>query len=629
MIEKIQQKNKVGKVLGRKGVAMQDLHDFYCGTMFDAYEFFGAHPCFEEGKAGVMFRVYAPNAAAVFVAGDFNGWQGDEMTKEGTGGVFTKFLSTAEPNMFYKYRIKTKDGRILEKSDPYGFAMELRPKSASIIVDLSSYSFSDSSYMKKREKNYDKPMNIYEIHFGSWKQKEGRENGWYLYHELAEELIPYLKENNYTHVELLPLSEHPADCSWGYQVTGFFAPTSRYGTPRDLMDFVNQCHLAGIGVIMDFVPVHFAVDDYGLGMFDGTSLYEYPSEDTGYSEWGSYSFNYYRGEVCSFLQSAANYWLSVYHIDGLRMDAVSNIIYWKGNSNKGVNQGGLTFLKRMNSGLHKNHPEVMLIAEDSSSYTKVTAPVEYDGLGFDYKWDMGFMNDTLEYFKLSPSDRPANYHKLTFSMHYFYYELFLLAFSHDEVVHGKATILQKMWGDYEYKFPQARTLYTYMYTHPGKKLNFMGNEIGHFREWNESQEVDWMLLDFPLHEGFHKYIKELSKLYSKYPALYEGEYNRESFRWLEVEAEKECVYIYERQSKTESIIVVMNLSDQLQEEFVFGYDKPKSIKRLLSSDSDIFGGTDKSKSEQIKAKHIEYKSFEYSFTTDLAPFSSKVFLVQE
>lgn len=606
---------------------MEQLHDFYCGTMFRAYEYFGAHPGCEGGQAGVWFRVYAPAAEAIEVVGEFNDWQGDPMKQEGTGGVFTCFLTKPEPLMLYKYRIRTRDGRLLYKSDPYGFGMELRPASASVIVDLSGYVFTDQAWMKQREKNYEKPMNIYELHAGSWRKKENGNSGWYQYHELAELLIPYLKENHYTHVELLPLAEHPADCSWGYQVTGFYAPTSRYGTARDLMDFVNQCHRANIGVIMDFVPVHFAVDEYGLGMFDGTALYEYPEGDTGYSEWGSYSFNYYRGEVCSFLQSSADYWLNVYHMDGLRMDAVNNIIYWKGNSKCGVNEGGLSFLKRMNSGLHKRFPEVMLIAEDSSDFPKVTAPVEYQGLGFDYKWDMGYMNDTLEFFKKSPQERPEHYHMLTFSMHYFYFELFLLAFSHDENVHGKATILQKMWGDYEYKFPQARALYTYMYTHPGKKLNFMGNELGHFREWDETRELDWMLLDYPLHEGFQRYLKELSKLYTKTPALYEGEYHPDKFRWLEADAAQDCVYIYERRAKEGGILVFLNLSDHACPAYTFGYDTPAVLKRVLNSDSVDFGGADASKSEQIKIKKKGYRTWEFSADVSLAPFSAKVFTV--
>lgn len=606
---------------------MEQLHDFYCGTMFEAYEYFGAHPGYHDNQSGVWFRVYAPAAKAVQVIGDFNDWQGDFMNREGNSGVFACFLTTPELGQLYKYRIWTKNDQMIDKSDPYGFGMELRPKSASVVVDLNGYIFTDQEWMKKREKNYDKPMNIYEIHAGSWKRKGEGEEGWYQYHELAKLLIPYLKENHYTHVELLPLAEHPADCSWGYQVTGFYAPTSRYGTAKDLMEFINQCHLEGIGVIMDFVPVHFAVDDYGLGQFDGSALYEYPSTDTGYSQWGSYGFNYYRGEVCSFLQSSADYWLKFYHIDGLRMDAVNNIIYWKGDIKCGVNEGGLNFLKRMNLGLNKRYPNVMLIAEDSSNYLKVTAPVEYDGLGFHYKWDMGFMNDTLDFFKKTPKERPQYYHKLTFSMHYFYNELFLLAFSHDENVHGKATILQKMWGEYEYKFPQARALYTYLYTHPGKKLNFMGNEIGHFREWDESREMDWSLLDYPLHKSFWNYMKELSKLYEETPALYEGEYNSKKFRWIEADAVQDCVYIYERKSDKGNILVILNLSDQAYQGYLFGYDMLVVLKRILNSDSKVFGGADPSLEEQVILKKSPYHSWEYRAVTDLAPFSAKVFAV--
>ena len=604
---------------------MEQLHDFYCGTMFQAYEYFGAHPGYKDNQSGVWFRVYAPGAKSVQVIGDFNGWNGDWMYKDTNSGVYVCFLTTPELGQLYKYRIWTRDGRTLDKSDPYGFGMELRPNSASMIVDLNGYIFTDQEWMNQREKNYNKPMNIYEIHAGSWRRKEEGEKGWYKYHELSELLIPYLKENNYTHVELLPLAEHPADCSWGYQITGFYAPTSRYGTAKDLMEFVNQCHLEGICVIMDFVPVHFAIDDYGLGQFDGTALYEYPSGDTGHSQWGTYGFNYYRGEICSFLQSSADYWLNIYHMDGLRMDAINNVIYWKGNKNCGVNEGGLNFLKRMNLGLHKRYPNVMLIAEDSSDYLKVTAPVEYGGLGFDYKWDMGFMNDTLDFFKKTPKERSEHYHMLTFSMHYFYNELFLLAFSHDENVHGKATILQKMWGEYEYKFPQARVLYTYMYTHPGKKLNFMGNEIGHFREWDESREMDWGLLNYPLHESFLRYMKELSRLYQKTFALYEGEYHPEKFRWIEADAVAECVYIYERKSEQGNLLILLNLSDQIYQNYCFGYDKPMIFERVLNSDSEEFGGTDTSKSEQITFKKGSHRDWQYSSVTNLAPFSAKIF----
>ena len=412
-----------------------NLHEFYIGKAFDAYEYFGAHIT----KDGVLFRVYAPCAEKIELIGEFNDWDGseDEMIQDAQSGVFECVQEDAEPGMMYKYRIYQKDGIVLDRFDPYSFGSQVRPDTASIIVDLDQYHFSDSAWIKKRCKNYDLPVNIYEVHAGSWRKNEAdEENGWYHYNELARQLIPYIKEMGYTHVEFLPLTEHPADCSWGYQASGYFCPTSRYGTAGELMEMVDLFHKEGIGVIMDFVPVHFIADTYALNKFDGTALYEYADDDKGYSEWGTCNFNYYRGEVRSFLQSSANFWMEKFHFDGIRMDAISNAIYWQGDSSKGINEGALDFIKCMNSGLQKLHPSVMLIAEDSTNFPKVTAPVEYDGLGFDYKWDMGWMNDTLDYFRIHPYDRKFHYHKLSFSMMYFYNEHYLLPFSHDEVVHG-------------------------------------------------------------------------------------------------------------------------------------------------------------------------------------------------
>ena len=365
-----------------------NLHEFYIGKAFDAYEYFGAHLT----KNGVLFRVYAPNAEKIEVIGEFNGWDGteDEMIQDAQSGVFECVQKDAKPGMMYKYRIYQPDGIVMDRFDPYSFGSQVRPDTASVIVDLEDYHFSDEAWMQKRSKNYDLPVNIYEVHAGSWRKNEAdEENGWYHYQELGKQLIPYVKEMGYTHVEFLPLTEHPADCSWGYQASGYFCPTSRYGTARELMEMVDLFHKEGIGVIMDFVPVHFIADTYALNKFDGTALYEYADDDKGYSEWGTCNFNYYRGEVRSFLQSSANFWMEKFHFDGIRMDAISNAIYWQGDSSKGINEGALDFIKCMNSGLQKLHPSVMLIAEDSTNFPKVTAPVEYDGLGFDYKWDMG------------------------------------------------------------------------------------------------------------------------------------------------------------------------------------------------------------------------------------------------
>lgn len=603
-----------------------NLHEFYIGQAFDAYDYMGAHIT----EDGVRFRVYAPNALKIEVIGEFNQWDGsgDEMVQNRQSGIFEHVAENARPGMMYKYRIYQRDGIVLDRCDPYGFGSELRPDNASIIVDLDEYSFSDDDWMENRSKNYDKPMNIYEVHAGSWMENHDDPNGWYNYSELGKKLCDYLLDMGYTHVEFLPLNEHPSDQSWGYQSSGFFCPTARYGTARDLMEMVDYLHRNGIGVIMDFVPVHFITDNYALSRFDGTALYEYADSDKGYSQWGTCNFNYYRGEVRSFLQSAANYWISRYHIDGIRMDAISNAIYWQGDSTRGVNEGALEYIRFMNKGLQEMHPDVMLIAEDSTSFPKVTVPVEYGGLGFDYKWDMGWMNDTLDYFRTHPFDRKFHYHKLTFSMMYFYNEKYLLPFSHDEVVHGKATVLQKMWGDYDYKFQQAKTLYTYMFTHPGKKLNFMGNEIGQFREWDEKRECDWMLLDYPKHRAFASFIKQLNHLYISEPAFYAGEYDRESFRWLEVEAVEERVYIYERMHGDDRFIVVLNMSDQQYDGFEFGYDQKAVLLEVLSGERKAFEGYYDGPSDDIPTLDQGYKWWPKKFRITIPALAAIIYRVK-
>ena len=600
-----------------------NIQDFYIGKSFDAYEFFGAH------KIGnkILFRVYAPNAAKVSLVGEFNDWQEEEMEQQYQSGIYSITSENARVGMMYKYCIHTRDGQVVYHCDPYGFAMELRPNSASYIVDLEEYKFSDDEWMNKRDKCYNKPLNIYEIHMGSWMKKndETYNNGWYRYNEIADRLINYVKENGFTHIEIMPLCEHPVDCSWGYQNTGFFSPTSRYGTNKELKELIDKCHKANVGVILDFVPIHFAVDDYGLAKFDGTELYEYPHKDVGASEWGTCNFIHSRGEVCSFLQSAANYWLKEYHFDGLRMDAISRAIYWQGNPARGVNSCAINFIRNMNVGLHKLHPTAMIIAEDSTAYPKVTAPVEYNGLGFDYKWDLGWMNDTLEYFKISPKERPNHYYKLTFSMEYFYNELFLLPFSHDEVVHGKATIIQKMWGDYEDKFKQCRALYMYMYTHPGKKLNFMGNEIAQFREWDEKREQDWQLIKMPLHDAFNKYIKRLNEVYDNYEALYKNEYDSSYFKWLEVNAPEKSVYIYERGRSDHRIIVALNFSDNEYAPFTFKVEEELRLREIVNSDSDIYGGSTLGiRSDVTTTKEDNYL---YNLSINLKPFSGIIYEV--
>ena len=594
-----------------------NMNDFFAGNVFDAYEYFGAHK--ETGK--IVFRTYAPNAEKVSIFGSFNNWN-EEPMKRNTFGVYEFDSIKADFGDMYKYIIYTQDGNRVEHCDPYGFGMELRPNWASYIVDMNEYKFGDEKWMNNRNKNYNTPMNIYEVHLGSWRTNPDDPNGWYNYSEIADMLIEYAKKYHYTHLEFLPLSEHPADCSWGYQNTGFFSPTSRYGTAAQLMELVDKCHKNGIGVIMDFVPVHFAVDGYALAKYDGTFLYEYPPSDVGVSEWGTCNFNHSRNETRCFVQSAANFWLDKFHFDGLRMDAISRAIYWGGDPARGVNDHTVTFLKSMNHGLHHRFPTTMLIAEDSTSFPKITAPVEYDGLGFDYKWDLGWMNDTLDYFRTAPWERHNQYYKLTFSMLYFYNELFILTFSHDETVHGKATIIQKMYGDYDEKFLQCRALYMYMYTHPGKKLNFMGNEIGQFREWDENREQDWDILHYPLHDAFTRYMQKLNELYSANPALYNGEYDMSNFKWLVADDYEQCTYVFERSFGKDSVISVFNFSGT-EQKVSFAAGRYSKLKELLNSRWEEFGGdVPKKKSPYTVSKK---KSQSEIFTLTVPPQTGIMF----
>lgn len=614
-----------------------DFYGFYTGKIFDAYKYLGAH--INRGENGkveeVVFRTFAPSASRISVIGEFNGWTETPLEKVHDGNFWEMISKEAKPGMMYKYRIYDCAGNCIDHCDPYGYGMELRPNTASIIRDMDAYKFHDGKWMKKRSDHSELPLNVYELHFGSFRKPSEEPDAWYDYEEMADILLPYLKENGYNYLEIMPLNEYPCDESWGYQGTGFFSPTSRYGTADQLKYFVDRCHENNIGVILDFVPVHFAVDDYALANYDGTALYEYPHSDVGDSEWGSRNFMHSRGEVRSFLQSAAEYWLNEYHIDGLRMDAISRAIYWQGMPERGVNSNAVEFLRYMNQGLKERHPSVILAAEDSTSFPGVTKPVEEGGLGFDYKWDMGWMNDTLDYFRTAPEYRARDYHKLTFSMMYYYDERYLLPLSHDEVVHGKATILQKMYGDYEQKFPQARAFYMYMYAHPGKKLNFMGNEIGHFREWDEKRELDWNLLTFPAHQDFHRFMEDLNHFYLEHPALSELDYDTEGFQWIECHAEEKCVYVFERCAKErksetgkhhdqmnrqERIVAAFNFSDE-EQEIEIKCEDIKTLKRVFSSEYKEYGGQEEKKEKIIKAK-------KEIATLKLKPFSAEYYLIQ-
>lgn len=606
-----------------------DIYEFYSGRSFDAYRELGAHVKKEvTGKkavvSGVEFVTYAPNALGVNVIGEFNDWNETVMERCYDGSFFKVFVPEARPGMMYKYKIYHRDGSSMEHCDPYGFGMELRPAFASIIRDMDTYRFHDAKWMKNRSVCQGSPLNIYEVHLGSWRTKpvfdeQGNPltpeeiaesnrvaESWYTYKEIAPMLAEYVKEQGYNYVEFMPLSEHPSDQSWGYQNTGFFSPTSRYGTADDLKEMIDILHQHNIGTILDFVPVHFALDGYGLARYDGTALYEYPSNDVGYSEWGSMNFIHSKGEVRSFLQSAANYWLSEYHFDGLRMDAISRIIYWMGDESRGVNDRAVDFIRNMNQGLKDRHPSIILCAEDSTDFKGTTKETKYGGLGFDYKWDMGWMNDTLNFFRTLPFVRGEHYHDLTFSMMYNYNERYLLPLSHDEVVHGKATIIQKMAGMYEEKFPQAKALYAYMYAHPGKKLNFMGNEIGQFREWDEKRGQDWDLLKYPNHDSFHQYMKALNKIYMKEPALSAWDDDPNGFAWILCGKENDVVYIFQREVNEDKVIVVLNLSGLVYKNYHFNYGNGDTMKVLINSDWNKFGGSTKDTEKTIKGVNGDF-----------------------
>lgn len=584
-----------------------DFYGFYTGEVFDAYEYLGAHTTPE----GTTFRTFAPQAQRLeLLLGD----RVIPMEKIYNGQFYEVTVPDAAFGMTYEYRIYS-NGGYTDHCDPYGNYMELRPAHKSILWDMDSYHFNDSQWMKKRTDMKNKPLNIYEMHAGSFKKPEDRNDAWYNYEELGDVLIPYLKDSGYNYVEFLPICEHPCDESWGYQTTGYFSPTSRFGTPTQLKKLIDRLHQNEIGVILDFVPVHFAIDSYGLARFDGSALYEYPNNDVGRSEWGSCNFMHSRGEVRSFLQSSANYWLKEFHFDGLRMDAISNIIFWQGDERRGVNANAVSFVKNMNQKLKKANPGCMLIAEDSTSFKGITGRADQNSLGFDYKWDLGWMHDTLDFLALPVEKRPENYHKLTFSMLYFEDENYLLPLSHDEVVHGKGTIVNKISGTPEERLTQARLLYLYMIMHPGKKLNFMGNELAQLREWDEKRQQDFSLLqDDPRHAAFYQYMKALNHFYLNNPALSEDDYEPAGFEWADCHQEDKLIYAITRKSKKQTLMGVFNFSNIEQPYSVLLPDENKQAKLIFS--------TNDSSTPEVKLENG-------SMSLTLPPFTAYVFYVSE
>jgi 1,4-alpha-glucan branching enzyme len=570
-----------------------------------AYKFMGAHVKEIDGVRGTHFVVCAPSAKRVSVIGPFNGWDGRThvMRRYHDQGIWEIFIPEVAEGAIYKFEISSQNTALpLKKADPYAFYSELRPGTASIVTNLDGYDWRDADWMAERTQGFDQPVSVYELHAGSWKKKD---NGDFLtYRELAAELIPYVKDMGFTHIELMPVAEHPYDPSWGYQITGYFAPTSRFGTPHDFMYFVDQCHQAGIGILVDWVPAHFTKDDHGLRFFDGTHLYEHADPRKGeHKDWGTNIFNYGRTEVLNFLISNAVYWLDKFHIDGLRVDAVASMLYldysrsegeWVPNQYGGrENLEAIHFLKKFNEVVHAEFEGVVTMAEESTSWPMVSRPTYLGGLGFDYKWNMGWMNDTLRYMEVDPIFRKYHHNELTFSMIYAFTENFILPFSHDEVVHMKKSMLSKMPGDTWQKFANLRLLYAYMYAHPGKKLLFMGSEFGQWGEWNSEKQLDWPLLEFDTHSGLRTLISDLNTLYREEPSLHQVDFDWKGFRWINAADYDKSILSFIRYSEEQDdyLIFVFNFTPEVHRDYVIGVPEVIHFNVIFNSDSEYYGGS--------------------------------------
>ncbi|SNT13241.1 1,4-alpha-glucan branching enzyme [Anaerovirgula multivorans] len=613
-----------------------DQYLFHEGTHYQSYNIMGAHLIEEEEKKGVRFSVWAPNAKEVGVVGSFNSWNSKRhlMKKINSSGVWSIFIENVMIGDLYKYEIHAREGEVLLKADPYGFYAEVRPNTATKVYSLDGYDWRDREWRQKKERecSYQQPINIYEVHLGSWKQKD---HGEFLsYRELARELVDYVVEMGYTHIEVLPLAEHPFDGSWGYQATGYYAVTSRYGTPHDFMYFVDQCHQKGIGVILDWVPGHFCKDDHGLRAFDGTTLYEYKQHQKAENGgWGTLNFDLEKPQVRSFLISNAIFWFEKFHIDGLRVDAVANMLYldygknstdWIPNQYGGnENLEAVDFIRKMNKAVFKYFPHALMIAEESTQWPLVTAPTNYGGLGFNYKWNMGWMNDTLRYMEMDSNYRKDHHNLLTFSFMYTFSENFILPLSHDEVVHGKRSLLNKMPGDYSSKFANLRAYYGLMMTHPGKKTLFMGGEFGQFIEWNATQGLDWILLEYDMHQKLKQYVRDLNNFYSRERCLWQKDLEVEGFQWVDADNCQQSVIAFMRKGEgaEDVVVVVINFTSVGRHKYLIGVPLLGQYQEVFNSDGIIYGGSGQTNEGILQAKELGCHNQPYSLDIIAPPLA--------
>ncbi|WBW97148.1 1,4-alpha-glucan branching protein GlgB [Oceanirhabdus sp. W0125-5] len=614
-----------------------DSGDLLLEKDYKNYKFFGAHLKSYKGEKGVSFTVYAPNAEKINVVGDFNKWNGinHTMKKNERTGIWNIFISGLKEGDIYKYEIYTKEKDVMLKADPYAFYSELRPNTASVITSLENYKWNDKEWIEEKKKiaKYEKPINIYELHLGSWRKKHNDE--FYEYKEIVVEIIEYVKKMGYTHIELLPITEYPFDGSWGYQVTGYYSVTSRYGKLEDFMYFIDQCHQAGIGVILDWVPCHFCKDEHGLFKFDGTSLYEYDNPIMAEnSEWGTAAFDYGKNNVKSFLISNAMFWFDIYHIDGLRVDAVSYMLYLNSGKRDGLyipnkyggveNLSAIEFIRELNQTIARYFPEALMIAEESTAWPFVTGAIEKGGLGFDYKWNMGWMNDMLKYMEMDPIYRKWHHNLITFSFMYAFSEKFILPLSHDEVVHGKKSLIEKMPGDYFNKFANLRVFFAYMIAHPGKKLSFMGNEFAQFIEWDYKKELDWMLKKYESHKKMKYFTEELNKFYIKEKSLYELDDDSRGFSWIDHQNYEQSVITFMRKGKKEEdfMIIVCNFTPVLRKNYKIGVPFLGEYEEVFNSDREEYGGEGVRNKDRLIANNLEWHNQPCSITLTIPPLGA-------